>query len=185
MEKKMANQVNSSTFKKNQSQKKKNPWIPLVVIVVLALLMVLLNYFMLDVTNAVYQTQQETVQENAAVQANTGADMQMEAAITKTQPEKGVLALADVKIGDFMTIRNVRIKEDDYGLTVAMPKTKAGANEQYKDAVFFADRGIKERFDQTVQKAYETFMHQQTDLDEEPEEAEELEQEESGMNMGM
>ena len=53
----MENQVNSSTFKKNQSQKKKNPWIPLVVIVVLALLMVLLNYFMLDVTNAVYQTQ--------------------------------------------------------------------------------------------------------------------------------
>lgn len=131
------------------------------------------------------QTQQETVQENAAVQANAGADMQMEATITKTQPEKGVLALADVKIGDFMTIRNVRIKEDDYGLTVAMPKTKTGANEQYKDAVFFADRGIKEKFDQTVQKAYETFMHQQTDLDEEPEEAEELEQEESGMNMGM
>ena len=129
------------------------------------------------------QTQQEAVQENAAVQADAGADMQMEAAITKTQPEKGVLALADVKIGDFMTIRNVRIKEDDYGLTVAMPKTKT--NEQYKDAVFFADRGIKEKFDQTVQKAYETFMHQQTDLDEETEEAEELEQEESGMNMGM
>lgn len=84
-----------------------------------------------------------------------------------------------------MTIRNVRIKEDDYGLTVAMPKTKTGANEQYKDAVFFADREIKEKFDQTVQKAYETFMHQQTDLDEEPEEAEELEQEEGGMNMGM
>ena len=37
------------------------------------------------------QTQQEAVQENAAVEANTGADMQMEAAITKTQPEKGVL----------------------------------------------------------------------------------------------
>ena len=122
------------------------------------------------------QTQQEAVQENAAVQANAGADMQMEATITKTQPEK---------IGDFMTIRNVRIKEDDYGLTVAMPKTKTGANEQYKDAVFFADREIKEKFDQTVQKAYETFMHQQTDLDEEPEEAEELEQEEGGMNMGM
>ena len=123
------------------------------------------------------QTQQEAVQENAAVQADAGADMQMEAAITKTQPEKGVLALADVKIGDFMTIRNVRIKEDDYGLTVAMPKTKAGANEQYRET--------KEKFDQTVQKAYETFMHQQTDLDEEPEEAEELEQEEGGMNMGM
>ena len=87
------------------------------------------------------QTQQEAVQENAAVQANAGADMQMEATITKTQPEKGVLALADVKIGDFMTIRNVRIKEDDYGLTVAMPKTKTGANEQYKDAVFFGNKG--------------------------------------------
>ena len=70
------------------------------------------------------QTQQEAVQENAAVQADAGADMQMEAAITKTQPEKGVLALADVKIGDFMTIRNVRIKEDDYGLTVAMKKQR-------------------------------------------------------------
>lgn len=43
------------------------------------------------------QTQQEAVQENAAVQADAGADMQMEAAITKTQPEKGVLALADDK----------------------------------------------------------------------------------------
>jgi hypothetical protein len=62
METTMANQVNSSTYKKNQSQKTKNPWIPLVVIVVLALFMVLLNYFMLDVTNAVYQTQQATVQ---------------------------------------------------------------------------------------------------------------------------
>ena len=62
---------------------------------------------------------------------------------------------------------------------------KRQANEQYRDAVFFADRGTKEKFDQTVQKAYETFMHQQTDLDEEPEEAEELEQEEGGMNMGM
>lgn len=98
------------------------------------------------------QTQQEAVQENAAVQADAGADMQMEAAITKTQPEKGVLALADVKIGDFMTIRNVRIKEDDYGLTVAMPKTKAGANEQYRDAVFFADRGTKENLTRRYRK---------------------------------
>ena len=132
------------------------------------------------------QTQQEAVQENAAVQADAGADMQMEAAITKTQPEKGVLALADVKIGDFMTIRNVRIKEDDYGLTVAMPKTKAGANEQYRDAVFFADRGTQgKNLTRRYRKRMKLFMHQQTDLDEEPEEAEELEQEEGGMNMGM
>ena len=39
------------------------------------------------------QTQQEAVHENAAVQANAGADMQMEAAITKTQPERVSLPL--------------------------------------------------------------------------------------------
>ena len=52
------------------------------------------------------QTQQEAVQENAAVQANAGADMQMEATITKTQPEKGVLALA-VKVAVLVVVEAV------------------------------------------------------------------------------
>lgn len=97
------------------------------------------------------QTQQEAVQEMPQCRQCRGrhADGGYH---HKTQPEKGVLALADVKIGDFMTIRNVRIKEDDYGLTVAMPKTKTGANEQYKDAVFFADRGIKENLTRRYRK---------------------------------
>ena len=49
-------------------------------------------------------------------------DLQMDVMITETYPGKGVLALANVKIGNFVTIRNVRIKKDDYGFTVAMPK---------------------------------------------------------------
>lgn len=60
----MAYQVNSSTFKNSNDKKKKNQWIPLVVIVILALLMVLLNYFMIDVTNTIYNTQQETTVES-------------------------------------------------------------------------------------------------------------------------
>ena len=48
-------------------------------------------------------------------------DLQMDVMITETYPGKGVLALANVKIGNFMTIRNVRIKKDDYGFMVAMP----------------------------------------------------------------
>lgn len=59
----MAYQVNSSTFKNSNNKKKRNPWIPLVVIVILALLMVLLNYFMIDVTNTIYNTPQETTIE--------------------------------------------------------------------------------------------------------------------------
>lgn len=37
-------------------------------------------------------------------------DLQMDVMITETYPGKGVLALANVKIGNFVTIRNVRIK---------------------------------------------------------------------------
>lgn len=48
-------------------------------------------------------------------------DLQMDVMITETYPGKGVLALANVKIGNFVTIRNVRIKKDDYGFTVAIP----------------------------------------------------------------
>lgn len=39
------------------------------------------------------QTQQEAVQENAAVQANAGADMQMEATITKHSRKRVSLPL--------------------------------------------------------------------------------------------
>lgn len=59
-------------------------------------------------------------------------DLQMDVMITETYPGKGVLALANVKIGNFMTIRNVRIKKDDYGFMVAMPKTKGNATDSIR-----------------------------------------------------
>ena len=92
-------------------------------------------------------------------------DLQMDVMITETYPGKGVLALANVKIGNFVTIRNVRIKKDDYGFTVAMPKTKGNAAGQYQDTVYFANREAKEKFDQVVLKEYEDYIHQPTALE--------------------
>lgn len=56
----MAYHVNGSTFKKSQNSRKKNSLVPLVIIIILALLMVFLNYFIIDVTSSLYDTQQET-----------------------------------------------------------------------------------------------------------------------------
>lgn len=118
--------------------------------------------------------------------ANSMEQWKMEAVIKEFNPERGILATADVKVGDIMTIRNVKIKEDDYGLTVTMPRTKMSHTEQYKDSVFFADKGLKERFDQTVQKAYQDRILSPALNDDGPEEGMEPEQEEeSGMNMEM
>ena len=56
--------------------------------------------------------------------------------------------------------------------------------EQYKDSVYFADRAMKQQFDQAVEKAYqESVLTPVLDQDE-PEE--EMEQEEAGgMSMEM
>lgn len=127
-------------------------------------------------------TKQNNTQGNSA--ASSVEQLKMEAVIREHNPERGVLAAADVKIGDIMTIRNVKIKEDDYGLTVTMPRTKMPHTEQYKDSVFFADKGLKEQFDQIVQKAYQDSILSPVLNDDGPEEGMEQE-EESGMNMGM
>ena len=107
------------------------------------------------------------------------------------QPREGVcVASADVKIGGFMTIRNVRIKEDDYGLTVSMPRTKMPQTDQYKDSVYFADRSMKEQFDQIILNAYQNSILSPVLNDDMPEEEIEqgecMDQEEApGMSMVM
>lgn len=128
-----------------------------------------------------------TVQENAAQEGaagNSAVQLAMEAVIVEHNPERGVLASADVKVGDIMTVRNVRIREDDYGLTVSMPRTKMPHTDQYKDSVFFSDKSLKEQFDQIVQKAYQDSILSPVLNDNAPEEDMEPE-EEAGMNMGM
>ena len=77
---------------------------------------------------------------NAATQENTNNTENMEqqvpfkVTITEHNPERGVLANADVNVAGIMTIRNVKIKQDDYGLTVTMPRTKMPHTEQYGKA---------------------------------------------------
>lgn len=127
-------------------------------------------------------TNQNRTQENET--ESSMEQLKMEAFIKEQNPERGVLATADVKIGDIMTIRNVKIKEDDYGLTVTMPRTKMPHTDEYKDSVFFTDKSLKEQFDQIVQKAYQdSILSQVLDVDE-PEDG--MEQEDApGMSMGM
>lgn len=104
--------------------------------------------------------------------------------ITEHNPERGVLANADVNVAGIMTIRNVKIKQDDYGLTVTMPRTKMPHTEQYKDSVYFADKSMKQQFDMAVETAYQESVLTPVLDQNEPEEG--MEQEETtGMSMGM
>lgn len=130
---------------------------------------------------------------DAAEEVNVAAEGQdhqpsFTAIIRGRSYESGVFATADVKVGDLLTIRNVKIKQDDYGLTVTMPRTKMSGDNGYKDSVYFADKGMKERFDQAVvQACHEYFrMGEETvhTAQEEQGEDDGME-EESGMNMGM
>ena len=126
--------------------------------------------------NQTQESTQVSTQENA--QGSMAANDLFKVRIMEHGPERGVRAIADVQVGDFMTIRNVRIKEDDYGLTVNMPRTKMAHTEQYKDSVFFSDKSMKDAFDQAVKDAYESSM----DLLQEDAQTEEVEREE-GMFM--
>ena len=56
-------------------------------------------------------------------------------------------------------------------------------SDQYKDSVYFADRSMKQQFDQAVETAYQESIHAMTYEQEEPEE--DMEQEEDGMSMEM
>lgn len=98
--------------------------------------------------------------QRTAVQAS-----QQEAAQSEVLPVTGVaihtdsrrgefLATADVELAGICTIRNVKIKEDDYDLTVVMPRTKMADTREYKDACFFESRSLREQFDQAVREAY-------------------------------
>ena len=127
---------------------------------------------------------QETRQVTEENDLNLEQQNPFEVTITEHHPERGVLANADVRVAGIMTIRNVKIKEDDYGITVTMPRTKMPHTDQYKDAVYFADKTMKQLFDQTVETAYQESVHVMTQEQEALEEDMEQE-EESGMSMEM
>ncbi len=95
------------------------------------------------------QTQERAAQPPAqAVLPVTGVQIH-------TDGQRGeFLATADVELAGICTIRNVKIKEDDYDLTVVMPRTKMADTREYKDACFFESRSMREQFDQAVRDAY-------------------------------
>ena len=114
---------------------------------------------------------------NAATQENTNNTENMEqqvpfeVTITEHNPERGVLANADVNVAGIMTIRT-------------MPRTKMPHTEQYKDSVYFADKSMKQQFDMAVETAYQESVLTPVLDQNEPEEG--MEQEETtGMSMGM
>lgn len=124
------------------------------------------------------QTQEPTTE-------NSRETLHFEAVMKDQYPRKGVLATADVTVGDFMTVRNVKIKEDDYGLTVTMPQTKMPHSDEFKDTVFFAEKEMREQFDQVVVKAYQDMVQTQShtleDMDEDMDEQHEGMQQTMGM----
>lgn len=123
-----------------------------------------------------------STQENTVSTGNVEAQTPFEVTITEHNPQSGVLASAEVKVADIMTIRNVKIKQDDYGLTVTMPRTRMPYTEQYKDSVYFSERTMKEQFDKAVEKAYRESIPALVPEQDQPEE--DMEPEETG-TMGM
>lgn len=122
--------------------------------------------------------------ENVTSTESMAQQTPFEVSITEHEPEKGVLASADVRVAGLMTIRNVKIRQDDYGLTVTMPRTKMPHTEQYKDSVYFADKSMKQQFDQAVEKAYQASILAPI-LDQEELEEDMDQEEASGMSMEM
>ena len=66
----MGYNVNNSTFKNNKNFKKKNSWIPLVVIIVLALVLVALNWFLIDFTSSVYNDATTAIETTVEQESN-------------------------------------------------------------------------------------------------------------------
>ena len=70
-------------------------------------------------------------------------------------PSEDIVATADVDLGNICTIRNVKIKEDDYGLKVVMPRTKLPETGRFKDACYFHSAEARVQFDRAVLQSYE------------------------------
>lgn len=102
--------------------------------------------------------QMEGIQTAADQQNGTAILPEMQVQFTQFNPDKDIIATADVKIGNFLTVRNVKVKEDDYGYNVVMPKTQMKEDGKYKDSVYFSDRAVKEQFDEAVRTAYKDIV---------------------------
>lgn len=83
------------------------------------------------------------------------------------------LAVANVEVNGLFTIRNVKIREGDYGLEVVMPRIKDWNQGRYKDACYFKSKEMREQFDRCVIQKYLQDMgleEEETEYEEEYEE---------------
>lgn len=106
------------------------------------------------------------------------------AKIAQWNPERGLVATADVQIGSFMTIRNVKIRESDYGYEVVMPKTTLKDTGELKDSVYFSSRELKDAFDKAVTKACQEMLTGESMVEEADEDIV-VEGQDAGMSQGM
>lgn len=79
------------------------------------------------------------------------------------QQDYDIAATADVRINHVCTIRNVKIRNGDYGLEVVMPKTKIPDAGRLKDACYFPNREMRAQFDHAVMTAYQQELQQAQD----------------------
>lgn len=93
------------------------------------------------------------VAENAVQEGQSSLSMTV--LLHTGAPVEDMVATADVTLGDVCTIRNVKIKEDDYGLKVVMPRTKMPDTGRFKDACYFHSPELREQFDTAVKEAYQ------------------------------
>lgn len=95
-------------------------------------------------------------EEQAAAQTvDAQAGLPMTVQVHTGTPVEDVVATADVALGGICTIRNVKIKEDDYGLKVVMPRTKMPDTGRFKDACYFHTPELRAQFDAAVKEAYQ------------------------------
>lgn len=131
------------------------------------------------------QTGREETSEQVSEEGPSGA-IQEEEVLNANEPIQGplpvlevriheqyfqddILATADVRIGDICTIRNVKVREGDYGPEVVMPRTKLPETGRFKDACYFDSLEAKTQFDTAVMKAYQQVMEPVTNApDREP-----------------
>lgn len=91
-------------------------------------------------------------------------ELTLDIQITDFDPENSdIVATADVRINNVCTIRNVKIRNDDYGLEVVMPKTKIPDTGRLKDACYFPIREMRTQFDLAVMTAYQQELQQTQD----------------------
>lgn len=104
---------------------------------------------------------EEAIHPEPVAQSPSRNQLQLTVRIKDGIPGEDIVATADVELGNICTIRNVKLKQDDYGLKVVMPKTKMPQTNRFKDACYFHSPEVRAQFDNTVLLAYQQTLRQE------------------------